>query len=286
MNEATIPEYRAILTADIEDYSSRTDAQQWVLQAAFKSALEKAADAAMLNWPGWQTQFSGDGIFAILPSGTNMTCLLDRFLRELDAELGGYNRRRREAAWTRMRLRLAVHAGLVYLDGPTGSPGQHAVEPARLCDSGPVRAALGACPGADLAVIVSSAIYRDYVTQGLGNPRPTEFRTVLARVKKQSYVAHVLIPGFDVHAIAALAKFDTSEAPPEGVASNVDAHRDLRAPAQPGTVRRPGNVADGARAGRDIIGRDSNRISGGGGVFNIGGDLVRPTDSPAASDER
>jgi hypothetical protein len=239
----------------------------------------------MLNWPGWQTQFSGDGIFAILPSGTSVTCLLDRFLRELDAELGGYNRRRREAAWTRMRLRLAVHAGLVYLDGPTGSPGQHAVEPARLCDSGPVRAALGACPGADLAVIVSSAIYRDYVTQGLGNPRPTEFRTVLARVKKQSYVAHLLIPGFDVHAIAALAKFDTSEARPERAARHADATPDSAAPAQSGAAQHQSSEPGETLAGRDFIARDSNRISGGGSVFNIGGSLARPADSPAACDE-
>jgi hypothetical protein len=282
MNEATIPEYRAILTADIEDYSSRIDAQQWVLQAAFRSALDKAADAAMLNWLGWRTQFTGDGIFAILPSGTNMTCLLDRFLRELDAELGGYNRRRHEAAWTRMRLRLAVHTGLVYPDGPTGSPGHHSVEPARLCDSEPVRAALAACPGADLAVIVSSDVYRDYVTQGLGNPRPTEFRTVLAQVKKQSYVAHLLVPGFDVHAIAALARFDTSEAPPR----NVDATREPAARPQPGAAAsRPAGGSGGTLAGRDFIARDSNRVSGGGSVYNISG-VAQPADRPESRDER
>jgi hypothetical protein len=286
MSEATTRKYRAILTADIEDYSSRTDPEQFVLQAAFKSAVDKAADAAMLNWPGWQTQFSGDGIFAILPRGTDMTRLLDRFVRELDAELGGYNRRRREAAWTRMRLRLAVHAGLVYVNGPTGSPGQHAVEPARLCDSPPARAALEACPGADLAVIVSSDIYRDYVTQGLGDPRPTEFRTVLAHVKKQSYVAHLLIPGFDVHAIAALARFNTSETLPQGMARHADITRDPAAPAQTDAASRPGSGRDGTLAGRDFIGRDSNRVSGGGSVFNIGDSLVWPADGTGARDER
>lgn len=271
MSERAVPEYRVVLTTDIEDYSSRTDAEQWVMQAAFRRALDEAADAAELHPQEWQTQFSGDGVFAILPAGTDVTQLLDRFVRELDAELGSYNRRRREQAWTRMRLRLAVHAGPMYPDGPAGSPGHHAVEPVRLCDSQPPRAALAALPGADLAVIVSSDIYRDYVTQGPGNPRPTEFRTVLAQVKKQSYTAHLLVPGFDLHAVAALAMFDasdvsqetgcfdtrqsTSEAPRQDSAS---AGRDT-----PHEVHAKGNVV----AGNQIW------ASRGSSVYTAGGDI-------------
>jgi hypothetical protein len=271
MSEQAVPEYRVVLTTDIEDYSSRTDAEQWVMQAAFRRALDDAAEAAGLKPQEWHSQLSGDGLFAILPSGTDVTQLLDRFLRELDAELGGYNRRRREQAWTRMRLRLAVHAGPVYLNGPTGFPGHHAVEPARLCDSQPVRAVLAALPGADLAVIVSSDIYRDYVTQGPGNPRPTEFRTVLAQVKKESYTAHLLVPGFDVHAVAALAMFDASDM------SQLARRSDPRE----GTSVAPGQDSPSSdrdaprvlRAGGNMVASNRNRASGGGSVYTAGGDI-------------
>jgi hypothetical protein len=279
MSDHTVPEYSVMLTTDIEDYSTRTDAEQRVLQAAFREVLNRAADAAELNRDGWMTQFSGDGVFAILPAGSDVTRLMDRFLRELDAGLGGYNRRRRDQAWTRMRLRLAVHAGPVYLDGSTGWPGQHAVQPGRLRDSQPVRAALDACSGADLAVIISSEIYRDYVSQGPGNPRPTEFRTVLAQTKKQSYVAHLFVPGFDVHAIAALAKFDTSGIPP-GEFPLPDAEGNLTAPgesdASPPSGRAPGWVT----AGRDVVYGDSNQVSGGGSIYRVGRDITLPTHHP------
>jgi hypothetical protein len=286
MSEPAVPEYRVMLTIDIEDYSIRTDAEQRVLQAAFRSALEDAAHAAGLNRRGWLTQFSGDGVFAVLPHGTDVTRLMDDFLRDLDAELGRYNRRRHEQAWTRMRLRLAVHAGPVYLDGPTGWPGHHAVEPGRLRDSQPVRAALAACPGADLAVIVSSEIYRDYVSQGPGNPRPTEFRAVLAQAKKQSYVAHLLVPGFDVHAVAALARFDTSGTPPGGHASP-DAQLDVMPPEKPRSSPHSWGTPGGVWAGRDVVSGDSINVSGDGSVYKAGRDMLLPPDRPAGGhDER
>lgn len=276
MSEHPVPEYRVMLTTDIEDYSIRTDVEQQVLQGALIRALDEAADVAELNPDGWLRQFSGDGIFAILPHGTNVTRLMDRFVRELDAALGGYNRRRNEQAWTRMRLRLAVHAGPVYLEGPTGWPGHHAVVPGRLRDSDPVRAALAACPGADLALIVSSEIYRDYVTQGPGNPRPAEFRTVLARVKKQTYIAHLLVPGSDVHDIAALARFDTSGTPPAGPSPDGDGH--VAAPARPDPSPQSGEVPDAVRARRDVVLGDVNKVRGGGSVYRAGRDIHLPTD--------
>jgi class 3 adenylate cyclase len=284
MSQPAVPEYRVMLTVDIEDYSSRTDTEQQVLQASLRNALDNAADAADLNRRGWLTQFSGDGLFAILPARTDVTRLMDHFMRELDAELGGYNRRRSEQAWARMRLRLAVHAGPVYLDGSTGWPGQHAVVPARLRDSEPVRAALAAFPGADLAVIVSSEIYRDYVSQGPGNPRPTEFRAVLAQVKKQSYVGHLLVPGHDVHVVAALARFDAPDKPAGGHMLP-DTEGNSTAPGRKDSPPRSGGPP--GWAGRDVIFGDSIKANGDGIVYKAGRDIVPPTDGSAGRrDER
>jgi hypothetical protein len=234
---STVPEYRVLLSTDIEDYSKRTDAEQHALQEALSSTIDDAASLAGLNRSEWLTQVGGDSITAVLPAGTELTSLMDVFVRELDAGLGSHNRRRAGDAWTRMRLRLAVHAGLVHLDGKTGWSGRHVVLPVRLRDSDPVRTALGALASADLAVVVSADVYRDYITQGPGNPRPTEFRTVVARGKtgsqgqQEEYHAHLLMPGFDVHAMAALARYDVPEVTAPGRAP-VSAP-DVRAQASP-----------------------------------------------------
>ncbi|MFG2000898.1 hypothetical protein ACGFNU_17305 [Spirillospora sp. NPDC048911] len=207
MNDHPVPEYRVLFTVDIEDYSSRNDAEQRTLQSALSTMLDGAADAAELDRQAWERQDGGDGIYAILPAGTNVTPLMDTFVRELDAALGAYNRRRHEVAWSQLRLRMAVHIGPVHLNGAMGWPGQHAVQPARLRDSDPLRAAMAALPEADLGVIVSSAIYRDYITQGPGEPRPTLFRPVRVQVKKQSYTAYLYVPRFNLHTVEALTAY-------------------------------------------------------------------------------
>lgn len=275
-----VPIYRVMLTTDIEDYSTRTDAEQRVLQTALTGALEQAAAAAGLDCQGWQTQLSGDGVFVLLPEGTDVASLLDQFIHELDAGLGVYNRRCREQAWTRMRLRVAVHAGPVYVDGSAGWPGHHAVVPGRLRDSAPVRTALSACPAADLAVIVSDEIFRDYVTQGPGNPRPTEFRAVVAQLKKQSYLGHLFVPGCDVHGIAALARFEP-ELPPAAAGQPLAPASDefpVGAPPDRDPLPAPGGVSFGGNvtAKGNVHGIVSQQVSGGGDA-NFAGARIRPS---------
>ncbi len=260
-----------MLSADIEDYSGRTDAGQRQLQTALAGVLKAASDAAGLKRQDWWVQVGGDSVFAILPPGTDVARLMDRFVREINAELGGYNRRRSGEAWTRMRLRLAVHAGPVFLDGRTGWPGQHAVLPARLRDCEPVRAALAALREADLAVIVSGDVYRDYITQGPGNPRPTEFREVLAQPKKAAYVGHLIVPGFDVHAISTLAAYDLPDVSPSQAEERSPAGGERPAARPPAAASWPTSPAT---PGRDVVNGDKNRVSGGGSIYHAGRDIT------------
>jgi class 3 adenylate cyclase len=254
-----IPEYRALLTVDIEDYSSRTDAEQRVLQSALMTALDRAADAAELNREQWVRQLGGDGLMALLPPGSDICRLLDVLIRRLDAELGSYNRLREQPAWSRIRMRLAVHAGPIHVDGEAGWPGRHVVVPARLRDSDPVRAVLAARPEADLAVIVSSEVYRDYVTQGPGHPRPSEFRAVRIHKKRQSYVAYLHLPRFEIHEIAELAPYDvTDQDPPDG-----------GAPTATDPEPQPSVSVGRVNAGRDVIHTVTNSTQGGN--VTIGG---------------
>lgn len=259
MNDPEIPQYRALLTVDIEDYSSRTDAEQRVLQSALMTALDRAADAAEMSREQWEKQLGGDGLMALLPQGCDVRHLLDVLIRRFDAELGLYNRLREQPTWSRIRIRLAVHAGPIHVEGPSGWPGQHAVLPARLRDSDPVRVALAARPAADLAVIVSAQVYDDYVTQGPGNPRPSEFRAVHVKAKKHEYTGYLYLPGLDVNDVTELIRYDVAEPQrPEGASPT------SLEPCAP-------ESASGISAGRDVFKEVSNQVSGGGSVTMGGG---------------
>lgn len=264
MNDRPIPEYRALLTVDIEDYSSRNDAEQRCLQSALMTSLDRAADAAELHREQWVKQLGGDGLMALLPPGTDVERLLDIFVRRLDAELGSYNRLREQPTWSRIRMRLALHTGPIHLDGDSGWPGRHAVLPARLRDSKPIRAALAARPEADLAVIVSAEVYGDYVTQGPGSPRPSEFRAVRVEQKKQSYTGYLHLPRFTIHEVTELKPYDVAAQGPSDGTTPTTPQPQPRSPAPTG----------GITAGRDVIGNMSNRVHGGGDL-NIGGGRER-----------
>ena len=260
-----VPEYRVLVDGDVEDYSTRTDTEQRTAQAALKRILDGAAMAAGLNPRAWLRQYSGDGIYSALPLGTDVTRLMDAFVRHLDARLSSYNRLRAEPAWTRIRLRMAVHIGPIRVDGATGWTGRHAVQPARLRDSDPIRAAMAAFPGADLGVIVSSRIYDDYIAQGIGEPRPNLFRPVRVVAKKQDYTAYLYVPGFDVAGLQKLAAYD----PPD----RTDRTDDARG-TDGGRETEP--VADAPPPPSGIHGRNVNVAYGGGdaiGGHKVGGDL-------------
>ncbi|MFD1540859.1 hypothetical protein [Nonomuraea guangzhouensis] len=196
-------DYRVLLTADIENYGDRTDAQHRTLQSGLIGAIETAADRVHLNRESWSRQVGGDSLTAVLPAEpgplVTIPLLLDQFLTELDMAIAARNSRRDDPTWARMRIRLAIHVGPLQLDGAAGWPGQHAVQPARMRDSAPIRAALDTFRDADLALIISREVFRDYVSQGPGRPRPSEFLEVAVAEKKQEYPAYLYVPHFDVH---------------------------------------------------------------------------------------
>ncbi|MGC5054250.1 hypothetical protein ACLQ2S_22675 [Micromonospora sp. DT48] len=170
------PERRLLVCVDMERYSRRTNHQQYEAQHDFHRLLREAADAVGMDRVGWTTQQSGDGELAILPRDVSEARVIGRFVPELDRLLRRYNVSRLPAA--RIRLRVAVHQGMVHLDGANGFPGQAVVAVSRLCDAQPVRRALAAFPDAGVALVVSADIYRDVVTEYPEELRPDRFRRV------------------------------------------------------------------------------------------------------------
>ncbi|MGP3920938.1 hypothetical protein [Nonomuraea sp. 10N515B] len=220
-------DYRVLLTADIENYGGRTDVQQRTLQSGLMTAIDTAADRVGLDRQSWLRQVGGDSLTAVLPAEpgplVTIPLLLDQFLNELDVAIAGHNSRHADPTWARMRVRLAVHVGPLHLDGAAGWPGQHAVQPARMRDSAPIRAALDTFRNADVALIISREVFRDYVSQGPGRPRPSEFLEVAVAEKKQAYQAYLYVPHFDVHEmeipVPSPTRDDAAPRPPSTIGS-------------------------------------------------------------------
>ncbi|MFJ8580847.1 hypothetical protein [Micromonospora sp. NPDC093277] len=172
------PERRLLVCVDMERYSRRSNLQQYEAQKEFHSLLRGAASAVGLDRMTWSTQQAGDGELAILPRDVPESQVIGRFVPELNRRLRAYNASRVEAA--RIRLRIAVHQGLVHLDGANGFPGAAVVLVCRLCDARPVKRALAAFPEAGVALVVSTEIFRDVVREYPEEMRPERFQRIRA----------------------------------------------------------------------------------------------------------
>ena len=189
---------RGLIGTDIERYSRRGALDQHEAQRVYDREIRGAASDAGLATADWLRQPAGDGEFAILPDGVHEPKVIAVLLGALAARLREYNRTR--TADFRVRVRVAIHHGLIHLDGATGFPGPAAVVVARLLASEPVRDVLRQRPDTNLAAIISGEVYEEIVVHRYEGLRPELFRQVdvCDRSKGFSHRAWVHAPEDDV----------------------------------------------------------------------------------------
>jgi hypothetical protein len=163
---------RLCCAVDARDYSSRTAADQFDLQADLVDLLAAAAQGARLERLAWSRQEGGDGELSLLPPEQSESVLIDDFVRELDAALHRHNRVRLPEA--RLRLRVAIHFGVVF-PAASGYAGPAAVVVSRLLASRPLKQALESAPDTDLVVGLSDGVYQDTVLGRLTKTLPEAF---------------------------------------------------------------------------------------------------------------
>jgi hypothetical protein len=155
--------------------------------------MDDATEAAGLDRIDWLIQQGGDGELAILPPETSertvarLAPIADQLLREHNQGL---------APEAKIRLRLAVHQGLVHLDGANGFPSEAVVHVCRLVDSPQLKQALRAFTGANVALIVSDSLYRE-VIEHYRDLRPDQFAEILAEIPDKGFssTAWIYVPG-------------------------------------------------------------------------------------------
>jgi hypothetical protein len=112
----------------------------------------------------------------VLPDGVHEPRVLAVLLTILADRLREYNES--GTCDLRLRMRVAVHHGLIHLNGATGYPGRHSILVTRLLNSQPVRDLLRDRPKINLAAIVSAEVYWDVVANRYEALRPELFQSV------------------------------------------------------------------------------------------------------------
>ncbi len=178
----------------MESYSKRNNLLQHQAQTAFRRIMDGAAADAGLDRIDWLIQQAGDGELAILPTGTSERTVAAKLAPAADRRLREHNQGLRKEA--KVRLRLAVHQGLVHLDGANGFPSDAVIHVCRLVDSPELKRALRRFSGADVALIVSDSMYHE-VIEHYRDLRPEQFKAVRAEIpdKRFSAAAWIYVPG-------------------------------------------------------------------------------------------
>jgi len=172
------------LSVDVQGYGRTNDLRQAEIQRDLIDLLDRAGERAGLDRRRWIRQPKGDEELALIPADEPLGQVVGDFCLELAAALWRYNRVR--DLTDRMRLRLAFDDGPVDLS-LNGFAGRAVVGVSRLVNAWPLRHALDLADHAELAVILSDGVHRDWVHSGRSSVRPEWCRQVA--IAEKEYVA-------------------------------------------------------------------------------------------------
>lgn len=181
---------RLCLAADIERYSRYRAPEAMRAQQRLLDVLARARHRAGIDETRVETQASGDGQFAILPTGLDESEVIPALVRELEIALAEVNSDLNNNA--RLRIRAALHRGFIQR-GPNGWTGDSAIGVHRILDSAPVRTALADNQAVDFALAVPDALYRDVIGHGYGPLRPETFTAARVEIPAKEFTDRVWI---------------------------------------------------------------------------------------------
>jgi hypothetical protein len=170
---------------------SRTDLDRRKVRAALYGGLRGSFDDDGIPFRDCYREDRGDGTLVAVPPSTDTTALLTSLADRLRAEIRQHNDV--SAVTAQMRLRLAVHTGVVHSDGE-GLVGTAVNHVFRILEAEQLRQVLR-WTGADLALIASERVYEDVIRHGLGLVDPREYQRIDVRVKETTAPAWIRVPG-------------------------------------------------------------------------------------------
>ena len=195
------PTHHTVVGIDVACSGGRNDLLQLRMRADLRAVIAAALANQGLAWIHLHHDDLGDGVRLIVPAGISPSVMLDPFVPAIAQLLRGH--RMATADTARLRLRIAVHMGLLHHDGH-GWAGQPLVHAARLLNAASVRLAFETAPQADLILVVSQLVYESVVEQGYGLD-PETYRSVQICEKETDATAWIHLPAVPPLAIEAAA---------------------------------------------------------------------------------
>lgn len=189
--------YRALLACDIASSAGRGETALQQIRGTLGAAVRESFRSAGLDWNRCRFADSGDGFQLVAPQGVPKAVLLHPLLADLAAALRAHNRDASEVS--RIRVRVALHAGEVQLDAHGGASGAPFEVLARLLNAAPLRDALREAPsGAPVAALLSRHYHEETVGHGYDGIDTDAFAAVEVQEKEYSARAWLCYPGSPV----------------------------------------------------------------------------------------
>lgn len=151
---------RLCVSVALERNPHWTSQEQAAAQLGLDDALDQVGGRGQPPRAAWTRTPTGDGVLAVMPPGIDEGEVISTFVRGMNLYLCRYNRPLDEH--TRLRLRVAVHAGMTQVN-ESGFVGPGPVFAARLRDCAQVRQVMADHPRCDFAVVISQQLYDDHV---------------------------------------------------------------------------------------------------------------------------
>jgi hypothetical protein len=187
------PFHHTVVATDVVGSSDRDDQLQLKMRADLREILAETLAQQGLDMTALGVTDLGDGIRLQVPAVVSPSAILTPFIPNLATVLRLHRKASNEKS--RVRLRVAIHMGLLHRERAGGWAGTVLTECARLLDA-PSARDLIAASGADLVVVVSQPIYEAVVRPGFGLD-PGSFDRIRVRSKETDTHAWAWLPGSD-----------------------------------------------------------------------------------------
>jgi hypothetical protein len=209
------PLHHTLIAMDVEKSGKRDDPLLLRMRADLRMIIGELLVRQHLDPHAITVEDLGDGYRLLFPAAVTPMAALDPFIPNLATALRLH--RQASSAANRLRLRVAVHTGLLHGEPGGTWTGTPLRELARLLDADAARRVLQDNPEADLVLAVSQLVHDTVVRHGY-TLDPAGFRAVRLQAKETDETVWVHIPG--------------TVPPPEPPASRVT--EDARLPGEPG----------------------------------------------------
>lgn len=176
---------------DIEKFGTRNNADQSWLRARMYEMVEKAIEAAGLDWSRCEREDRGDAVILLIPADEAKQDISDGFVRQLNTELIRYAAR--TTGTVKMRVRLALHFGEVGHDA-NGWVGGDLNTCCRLVDLPELKLTLQKHQETNLALVVSNQWYDAVVRHNPGLVDHLKYRRISFVAKELRDIAWIHVP--------------------------------------------------------------------------------------------